>query len=99
MICLACMRGTNRLCRPEVPMARSQLLAMALAFAAAVSPSRAEEARQVRIVKQPGLAYLPLIVMRELRMIEKSVPGVQVEWRRLASGPVIREWLVVGDVD
>src|SRR5919201_1497736 len=50
-------------------MLRSQLLATALAFAAAVSsPSHAGEARQVRIVKQPGLAYLPLIVMRELRL-------------------------------
>src|SRR5438067_1632812 len=99
MICLACMRGTNRLCRPEVPMARSQLLAMALAFAAAVSPSRAEEARQVRIVKQPGLAYLPLIVMRELRLIEKRVPGVQVEWQQLTSGPVIRDAMIAGQID
>src|SRR5205814_9430513 len=62
-------------------------------------PAPAEEVRGLRIVKQPGLAYLRLIVMRELRLIEKRVPGVQVEWRQLTSGPVIRDAMIAGQID
>jgi NitT/TauT family transport system substrate-binding protein len=73
-------------------------LAIALAILV-VLPARAEEAREVRIVKQPGLAYLPLIVMREQRLIEKRVPGITVQWRQLTSGPVIRDAMVAGQID
>jgi NitT/TauT family transport system substrate-binding protein len=73
---------------------------VALALAAVVGrPARAEEARQLRVVKQPGLAYLPLIVMREQRLIEKRAPGVQIEWRQLTSGPVIRDAMIAGQID
>jgi len=42
-----------------------QSAAVALAVLVAASPTAAEEARQLRIVKQPGLAYLQLIVTGE----------------------------------
>src|SRR2546428_11290379 len=64
-------------------MLRWWLLAFAVALVPAAPPARAEEVRELRIVKQPGLAYLPLIVMRELRLIEKRAPGVRGEWRQL----------------
>jgi NitT/TauT family transport system substrate-binding protein len=79
-------------------MSRWSVVALALA-AVAGSPARAEEARQLRVVKQPGLAYLPLIVMREQRLIEKRAPGVQIEWRQLTSGPVIRDAMIAGQID
>ena len=79
-------------------MAR-RLLALALVLASGAPPARAEEVRELRIVKQPGLAYLPLIVMRELRLIEKRAPGVRVEWRQLTSGPVIRDAMIAGQID
>src|SRR5437762_6468487 len=59
----------------------------------------AQEAKQLRIVKQPGLGYLQLIVMRELKLIEKRAPGVEVEWRQLTSGPVIRDAMIAGQMD
>lgn len=59
----------------------------------------AQEARQIRIVKQPGLGYLHLIVIREQKLIEKRAPGVEIEWRQLTSGPVIRDAMVAGQMD
>ena len=72
---------------------------LVLALAAAVPAARAGEARELRIVKQPGLAYLPLVVMREMRLIEKHAPGVTVDWRQLTSGPVIRDAMIAGEID
>lgn len=63
------------------------------------TPAAAQEARQLRIVKQPGLGYLQLIVMREQKLIEKRAPGVDIEWRQLTSGPVIRDAMVAGQMD
>lgn len=71
-------------------------LALVLALAGAVP---AQEAKQLRIVKQPGLGYLQLIVMRELKLLDKRIPGVDVEWRQLTSGPVIRDAMVAGQID
>src|SRR2546428_4904472 len=76
------------------PFVAAALLVVALA---AVAP--AQEAKQLRIVKQPGLGYLPLIVMRETKMLEKRLPGVEIEWRQLTSGPVIRDAMVAGQMD
>lgn len=81
-----------------MPLSRWCVCTLALALVAA-PPARAGEARQLRIVKQPGLAYLPLIVMRERQMIEKRAPDVRVEWRQLTSGPVIRDAMIAGQID
>jgi ABC-type nitrate/sulfonate/bicarbonate transport system substrate-binding protein len=43
--------------------------------------------------------YLQLIVMRETKMLEKRLPGVEIEWRQLTSGPVIRDAMVAGQMD
>jgi NitT/TauT family transport system substrate-binding protein len=78
----------------------SRMLAGALVLGVALcGPVEAQETKQLRIVKQPGLGYLPLIVMRELRLLEKRVPGVDIEWRQLTSGPVIRDAMVAGQID
>ncbi len=77
-------------------------LAGALAVAmlcAAAFPAAAQEARELRIVKQPGLGYLQLIIMREQKLLDKRLPGVAIEWRQLTSGPVIRDAMVAGQVD
>jgi NitT/TauT family transport system substrate-binding protein len=62
-------------------------------------PAGAQEAKLLRIVKQPGLGYLQLIVMREQKLLEKRLPGVELEWRQLTSGPVIRDAMVAGQLD
>jgi NitT/TauT family transport system substrate-binding protein len=79
---------------------KPRMLAVALALGMLVGGvSHAQEARQLRIVKQPGLGYLQLVVMRELKLLEKRAPGVEIEWRQLTSGPVIRDAMVAGQMD
>jgi ABC-type nitrate/sulfonate/bicarbonate transport system substrate-binding protein len=80
-------------------MRRGPLVLLALLALWLAVPAGAEEATQLRIVKQPGLGYLQLIVMRELKLVEKRAPGVTVEWRQLTSGPVIRDAMVAGQMD
>ena len=78
------------------------VFAAVLAFGGTWGPPgvpHAQEAKQLRIVKQPGLGYLQLIVMREHKLIEKRVPGVELEWRQLTSGPVIRDAMLAGQMD
>ncbi len=72
------------------------LVVMSLGLAAGAA---AQEAKVLRIVKQPGLGYLHLIVMREMKLLEKRLPGVELEWRQLTSGPVIRDAMVAGQLD
>ncbi len=74
-------------------------LSAALMLVVGSVPARADEAKQLRIVKQPGLGYLQLIVMREQKLLEKRLPGVDIEWRQLTSGPVIRDSMVAGQLD
>jgi NitT/TauT family transport system substrate-binding protein len=80
-----------------------RFLAMALAGTlgtlALAAGAAADEVKVLRIVKQPGLGYLQLIVMRELKLLEKRLPGVELEWRQLTSGPVIRDAMIAGQLD
>jgi NitT/TauT family transport system substrate-binding protein len=77
-----------------------RLVALGIAVAVALAiAAEAQESKQLRIVKQPGLGYLQLIVMRELKLLERRLPGVDIEWRQLTSGPVIRDAMVAGQMD
>jgi NitT/TauT family transport system substrate-binding protein len=77
-----------------------RLVALALMLGAGLGgAAEAQETKQIRIVKQPGLGYLQLIVMRELKLLDTRVPGVEIEWRQLTSGPVIRDAMVAGQID
>ena len=80
-------------------MTRMAASLVVLAVGLAALPAAAQESKPLRIVKQPGLGYLQLIVMREQKSIEKRVPGVELEWRQLTSGPVIRDAMVAGQMD
>ncbi|RYF55169.1 MAG: ABC transporter substrate-binding protein, partial [Comamonadaceae bacterium] len=62
------------------------------------------EVGTVRIAKQFGLPYLPLIVAQDKGLIEKHAQAqgagpVKVEWVQLASGTGITEALLAGAVD
>lgn len=75
------------------------VLILALGLLLAVSTAGAQETRVMRIVKQPGLGYLGLIVMRARGLLEKHLPGVAVEWHELTSGPAIRDAMLAGQLD
>lgn len=47
-----------------------RILAAALVLALALGGfAQAQDTKQLRIVKQPGLGYLQLVVMRELKLL------------------------------
>jgi len=76
-------------------------VAVTLAFPAA--PLRAEIS-EVRIAQQFGLTYLPLIVARSEKLIEKraeaaGLSGLKVSWVRLGGGASMNEALLTGSVE
>jgi NitT/TauT family transport system substrate-binding protein len=72
---------------------------LALTIVLFVPNAEAQEAKVIRIVKQPGLGYLGLIVMRAKGILEKHLPGVTAEWHELTSGPAIRDAMLAGQLD
>jgi NitT/TauT family transport system substrate-binding protein len=78
----------------------------ALAALGAVAPQglRAQEVTEVRIAQQFGLPYLPLIVARNLKLIEAEarslgLPALSVTWARLGGGAAANDALLSSSVD
>jgi NitT/TauT family transport system substrate-binding protein len=69
----------------------------------AVSPMQAEAEGQLRIVEQSGTPYLPLIVLRDQKLIEKHGKqidvDIHVDWAKLSGGAAINDALLSGAVD
>jgi len=84
----------------------STVVSMLLAFVlliAAVVPARAE-VKEVRLAKQYGLGYLPLIIMEEQRLIEKHAKAaglgeIKVTWATLGGGGAVNDALLSNSVD
>ncbi|MCK0209793.1 ABC transporter substrate-binding protein [Starkeya koreensis] len=70
---------------------------------ASVSSARAETG-ELRIAQQFGIAYLPLIVAKEQKLIEKhagtaGVKDLKVEWLRLSGAAAMNDSLISGGLD
>jgi NitT/TauT family transport system substrate-binding protein len=79
------------------------LLLAAVLMVAAVIPARAE-VKEVRLAKQYGLGYLPLIIMEEQKLIEKHAKAaglgdIKVSWATLGGGGAVNDALLSGSVD
>jgi len=65
-------------------------------------PARAEVS-ELRIVKQPGLSFLPLIIAERQKLIEKQARArgidLKVSWVTLGSGGAAVDALLAGNVD
>lgn len=63
--------------------------------------NKAENAAQEQVViaQQFGLAYAPLQIMEEQSLMEKYLPGAEIVWKQMGTGPVIRDAMVTGQVD
>lgn len=76
---------------------------LACAFAAS-SAAFAQQKTDISITRQPGIIYLPSLIMEKQQLIEKAaaklgVPGVKVEWRSFSSGGAQTDALLSGNVD
>lgn len=51
------------------------------------------------IAEQYGLAYAPVQLIKELKLLENSNPELEVEWKQLSNTAAIRESMLAGEVD
>lgn len=77
---------------------------MACLILAAPAPALCAEVREVRIAQQFGVAYLPLMVMKNGRLIERQadrlgVGPVKVTWNTFGSGVDMNTALIAGTLD
>lgn len=81
-----------------------RLAALSLLFAGAGWADARAEVATVRIAQQPGLTYLPLVVMEHDKLVEKNAEAaglgkVTVEWSKFAGGNVMNDALLSGNLD
>ena len=53
----------------------------------------------IRLAQQYGMQYAPVYIMKEFGLLEKHLPGVQLEWSQLAGGAAMNEALIAGKLD
>lgn len=81
------------------------ILTVSVFIGLAAVPARSfAEVSEVRIAKQYGLAYLPMIVMEEQRLIEKharkaGLGEIKVSWPTFGSGSTTNDALISGAID
>ena len=74
--------------------------AMIFTLASCGGSSDSEETATLTIAHQYGMAYAPLQVMKEQKLIEKHYDGeVEIEWSTLNSGSAITEGFASGSID
>jgi len=79
-------------------------LALAVAFVATAALPAAAEVNEVRITRQPGLVYLPLMVCEQQKFVEtearkRGLGEVKVTWITFNSGGMSVDALLSGNVD
>ncbi|MBI2223980.1 MAG: ABC transporter substrate-binding protein, partial [Betaproteobacteria bacterium] len=88
---------------------RSRFIALAFAVVAgaagSASPTPAmAEAQTVRVAIQPGATYLPLLMMKHHKLIEKhaqkaGLGTITTTWATLGSGAAVNDGLISGQLD
>ena len=80
------------------------LCAAAFAAAAVAAPAGAQELKELRVAKQFGISYLPLIVMEQKQLFEKhakaaGLADTKVTWLQLVAGTAMNDALLSGNLD
>lgn len=88
---------------PAMTTTRWMIMAVLAITALPIATSRAEIG-EVRVAQQFGLTYLPLIVARNQKMIEKraaaaGLPTLKVTWVRLGGGSAMNDALLTGSIE
>jgi NitT/TauT family transport system substrate-binding protein len=85
---------------------RRRAAAALFLFGTAISAPRpaAAETSEIRIAQQFGIAYLPLIVMKEQRLVEQAVveaglPSPTVTWAQFSGAAAMNDALISGNLD
>lgn len=85
---------------------RRSTIAALFVLGAAVSASlpAGAETSEIRIAQQFGISYLPLIVMKEQRLVEQAVveaglPSPTVTWNQFSGAAAMNDALISGNLD
>lgn len=54
---------------------------------------------KITIAEQYGLAYAPVQIIKELKLIEELKPELETDWKKLSNTAAIRESMLAGQVD
>lgn len=77
-----------------------RLLAVTMAALACLSSGCGKkEEKAIGIAEQFGIAYAPLQIMKEKRMLEEKLPGVTINWKQFGGPTGIREGMLNGEID
>ncbi len=95
------MQTIDRTSGTAGPWRRRAVLALGLSAALAV---QAQQATEVRVARQYGIAYIPLMIMQDQKLIEKhaaqlGMPNVKVTWQQFTGGAVMNDALLSGNLD
>jgi len=60
---------------------------------------KADGKYKISIAEQYGLAYAPLQIMKEKKLLEKNLPGIEVSWSQLGNTSAIREAMLANKLD
>ncbi|MEK6264482.1 MAG: ABC transporter substrate-binding protein [Clostridium sp.] len=61
--------------------------------------SKNDSKNSISIAEQYGLAYAPLQIMKENKILEKNYPGVKIDWKQLGNTAAIREAMLSNQVE
>ena len=82
-------------------MTRAAMFVVAAAITLAAAPVRGEVS-EIHVSRQYGISYLPLMIMEDRRLIEKHANeagiDVKVDWSKFASGAVMNDALLSGNL-
>lgn len=78
-------------------------IVLGLAAGALVGTAAARD-NEIRIARQYGIAYIPLMIMQDQKLVEKhaaqlGLPAVTVTWQQFAGGAVMNDALLSGNLD
>ncbi len=81
-----------------------KLGAATLLAAAGLAAASAVQAQELRIARQYGIAYIPLMIMQDRQLIEKhaaaqGIPNLKVTWQQFTGGAVMNDALISGNLD
>ncbi len=86
-------------------MKTTQILPLLAAFAGLLLPSLSRaEVSEVRIASQPGLGYMPVMIMQDQKLVEKhaktqGIPDLKATYFVFANGATITDGLLSGNLE
>ncbi|MTI70656.1 MAG: ABC transporter substrate-binding protein [Firmicutes bacterium] len=75
------------------------LFVFTLSLNGCTSSNDTSKNKEIKIAEQYGLAYAPLQIMKDKRILEKNLPEGEVIWKQMGNTAAIREGMISNQVD